>query len=101
MGIVVPSAQFRSLYTFAKPAWPYTWLTIVAPAGEAATLDGTVVDPATFAVIPGTPFSVARISLNAMVAMHRLSASVPIGAYVYGSGEGTSYLFPAGMGLAR
>ncbi len=100
MGMVLPSSQFRTQYTFAAPAgYSQTWVTIVAPAGEAVTLDGGAVDPTSFTTVTGTGYAVARLSLGAPSMVHQASAAAPIGVYSYGYALYTSYLFPAGMGL--
>jgi len=105
MGMVVPSSQFLPEYVFvAATREAENWITIVAPAGEAVTVDGVAVPPASFTTITGTSRAVARVSLSAtpglLATVHRVSAAAPIGVYTYGySPANESYLSPAGMGL--
>jgi hypothetical protein len=106
LGTVVPSTQFLRDYTFPTP-WDSTpvdmntWVTIVAPTGAVVTLDEVAVSPASFTAVSGTPYAIARVTVNARSALaHRISATAPVGVYVYAYGGTVSHLFPAGMGLA-
>lgn len=108
MGIVVPTAQFRTEYLFvASQVNLFNWVTIVAPTGAVVRVNGTLVNAADFTAIPGTPWVVAHVLLS-LIDLHRVSASAPVGVYVFGYtyllGEpaaGASYMFPAGMDLRR
>jgi IgGFc binding protein len=102
MCMVVPSAQFRTQHAFAAPGtFTQNWVTIVAPTGAAVSLDGVVLNQNIFTTIAGTPWAVASVVLSGLTNLHRVSASVPIGAYVYGYDQAASYMFPAGMALTH
>jgi hypothetical protein len=99
MGIVVPFAQFQTQEVVVAPqSYITNRITIVAPAGTPVTLDGAPIAPASFTAVSGSAYAVARLAVSP--GEHRVAAAVPIGVYAYGYAQYTSYLFPAGMGLA-
>ena len=99
MTIAVPTAQYRSDYSFHAPTnYEANFVNITAPVGAAITLDGQPV--AGFAPIGATGFAVARVQLsNAGDGNHSLTGDQPFGVQVYGYGQYTSYWYPGGLDL--
>ena len=99
MTISVPTAQYRSDYSFHAPTnYESNFVNITAPVGANITLDGQPV--ANFTAIGGTGFAVARVQLsNAGDGNHSLGGDQPFGVQVYGYGQYTSYWYPGGLDL--
>lgn len=106
MMLIPPAAQFLSSYIFTTPTSANItahFVNVVANTTDVqrgtVLLDGASVPVASFTAIAGTDFSAARLSITR--GDHRLSASQPLGIYVYGFGSFDSYGYPGGLGLQR
>ena len=94
----VPVTQFLDDYLFLVPdKYAVNYITVVAPAGTAVNLDGTVLLPSGFTTISGTNWTVARLPIG--TGTHTLKSSQKVGVYVYGYDDDVSYGYPAGAGL--
>ncbi|MEM7157030.1 MAG: IgGFc-binding protein [Myxococcota bacterium] len=99
VSFVVPTAQFRSRYTFLVP-FTYAWdmLTVVAPTGQwgSIDLDGAPLPPSTPLGFGG--LSYARFLLDD--GPHVIeSAEAAFGVEVYGYDCRISYAYPGGLSL--
>ena len=61
-------------------------------------LDGVIVPPSSFVAIGATGFSGAQLTVTA--GSHRVTASLPFGATIYGYAIFDSYGYPGGMSVA-
>jgi hypothetical protein len=96
MGLLVPDAQWRNQYVFLAPdTYTDAYVDVIAATGARVELDGQVVGTLRDAM--GTGVTTATIHIRPGV--HRLSASLPVGAHVYGYASYTSYLAPGGLDL--
>ncbi len=100
MMLVAPSEQLRKDYIFlVAPNYDYDRLTIVSQAGNQITLDGTVMNSDTFTPIPGTIWY--RQYIETAEGAHTLTATKPVGLYVYGFSQYVSYAYTAGLDLLK
>jgi hypothetical protein len=96
MGLLVPDAQWRNQYVFLAPdTYSSAYVDVIAATGARVELDGQVIGTLRDAM--GTGVTTATIQIRPGV--HRISASLPVGAHVYGFGSYTSYLAPGGLDL--
>jgi hypothetical protein len=96
LGLVVPAERFLTAYPLAVPGgYASTYLSVVAPAATAVTLDGT---PVSLSVTVGGGFVGGRISVTP--GYHRVDCPSRCGVEVHGLGSGLSTVFPGGMRLA-
>jgi len=99
MMFLAPSDQFRTNYTFlVAPNYDYDRITVVAPVETSIMLDETPLNPANAVQIPGTAWY--RYHIDTTDGAHILSASKPVGLYVYGFSQYVSYAYTAGLDLA-
>jgi hypothetical protein len=95
MGLLVPDAQWRNQYVFLAPdTYSSTYVDVIAAVGARVELDGQVL---ILREAMGTGVTTATLPIDPGV--HRIRASLPVGAHVYGFGSYTSYLVPAGLDL--
>lgn len=106
MMLITPAIQFLNSYVFTTPIGTNItrhFVNVVAKTSDAQTgavlLDGVAVPPSSFTAISGSGYSATRLPISA--GDHRLSASQPMGIYVYGFGQADSYGYPGGLGLQR
>jgi len=100
LGSGIPLAQWRTEYDFLVPeTYTSNFLNVVAPDGTEIYLDGFLVEE--FDRIDGTPYSVARIAVEA--GAHRVESvdDAGFGITSYGYAAYTSYLHPGGMNFLR
>jgi len=96
---VIPTTLFQPSY--AVPTGPadleVNFLNIIAPAAAVGTvqLDGVAVPPASFTPIESSGYSGAQIAVA--VGEHRVTASAPIGVWMYGFDASEGYGYPAGV----
>ncbi len=104
LSLGVPREQFRTQYTFLAPSnYDINYANLIAPTGAQVTLDGQPVS-APFTPIGATGLGVARVRLAGDSATpgsgrHDVTSSMPVGVIVYGYGQYTSYMYPAGLNL--
>ncbi|MFO0749593.1 MAG: IgGFc-binding protein [Myxococcota bacterium] len=95
MWLVSPAEQFRDRYVFLVPSgYVHDYVNLVAKPGTEVQLDGRPLAP-TWRDVGG--FRVATVEVDAGV--HRLVATQPVGASVYGFDDDVSYGYAAGMNL--
>ncbi|MCS6999820.1 MAG: IgGFc-binding protein [Candidatus Kapabacteria bacterium] len=116
--IIPPTEQFQSSYRFICPrlyedsvlssrrtvkteVYKYHYVAIVAPDTALATinLDGRMVPASSFRPIPKSRYFYTWVRIDAGV--HTISASAPIGIYVFGYGYADSYGYVGGMSYRR
>ncbi|MCH9826715.1 MAG: hypothetical protein K0U79_03100 [Gammaproteobacteria bacterium] len=101
MMLVPPFEQFLDRYTFATPpqGFPVNFVNIVARTEEVGRLrlDGNLIDPDEFNVIPGEAYSYAQLEIEA--GGHDLREGVA-GIFVYGFSVDESYGYPGGYSLS-
>ena len=110
MMIIPPFEQFLTNYRFisaqavqlngdGRPSkvYNYQYVNVVAPqnAINSIVLDGTLIPSTSFSRISKTNFYYA--TLNISDGVHSISATEPIGIYVYGYGPANSYGYIGGM----
>lgn len=99
LSLAVPSAQFRTSYTFLAPAsYSFSFVNIVLPMGETVTLDGQPVTSPAPTPIGSSGFGVIRKAIAGTP--HTMTGSKPFGIVVYGYGSYTSYMYPGGLNLS-
>ncbi|MBE7451287.1 MAG: IgGFc-binding protein [Kofleriaceae bacterium] len=98
MSFAVPTEQYRYQYALLVPGqYNNNYLSIVAPAGGTATLDGSPVTG--FTSFGDGSFQVARVQVQA--GAHNLICSEGCGVEVYGWSDAVSYLFAGGLDLEQ
>jgi hypothetical protein len=98
----VPTAQYRSSYTFLAPTtYDLNYVNVTVATGTAVTLDGAPVPGASFKPIGGSAFSVATLVLSNAQSHSISSSGGTAGIIVYGYGQYTSYMYPGGLDLTR
>ncbi len=99
--IAIPSEQFRKDYTFVAPVtFDVGFVNVIAPAGVAVEVDGTILAGAAFTPIGESGKGVARFQLM-KTPYHHATAAEPFGIVVYGYGQYTSYMYPGGLDLLK
>jgi len=99
--ISIPVEQFRKDYTFVAPqSYDVSFVNVVAAAGTAVEVDGTVLTGAAFTPIGASGKAVARHKLSKSP-YHRATSNEPFGIVVYGYGQYTSYMYPGGLDLKK
>ncbi|RJO73959.1 MAG: hypothetical protein C4523_01525 [Myxococcales bacterium] len=98
MMLLAPNEQFRKDYIFlVPPNYVYDHITIVAPPDATVTLDGvTNYDSNTF---PAVTADFRRLRLALADGAHKITATKPVGLYVYGYSRYVSYAYTAGLDL--
>lgn len=100
--LIMPTSRFASSYVV--PTGPgdeqINYLNVVAPTTAIGTvkIDGVAVPPASFTAIGTSGYSGAQRAVS--LGEHRVTAAVPIGAWMYGFDGGEAYGYPAGALLA-
>jgi hypothetical protein len=99
MMLLTPAERFRSSYRFATPVSGFAshFVNIVTLTGATTGIfvNGVEVDPGAFRPVATSGFSGAQIPIRA--GTNTITATRPLGAYVYGFGSFDSYGYPAGM----
>ena len=94
----VPLEQYRSDYVFLAPdQYEFDYITVIAPEGTTVTLDDEPLADDAFA--PFGSGSYVRAKLPVADGVHHLTATEPVGLFVYGYDEYVSYGYPAGLDL--
>jgi len=98
MMLIAPDEQLRTDYIFlVPPNYDYNRLTIVADADTDIVVNNTTYSSNSFTVIPGT--SKYRHWIDITAGAHTLTASKPVGLYVYGFSRYVSFAYTAGLDL--
>ena len=102
MALVIPSAQYRTDYTFLAPlTYAQSYVNIIAPSTASVMLDGVALDDAAltggWSAIGSTGMRVGRVAIEGGV--HTVTSGSPVGILVYGFGRYTSYMLPGGLDL--
>jgi hypothetical protein len=98
MMLIAPNEQLRKDYIFlVAPNYDYDRLTIVAQADTEITLDAAAMNSNTFTQISGTTWY--RQYIETTDGAHTLTATKPVGLYVYGFSTYVSYAYTAGLDL--
>ncbi len=79
------------------PNYDYDRITVVAEADTEITFDGGALNSNSFTPIPGTTWY--RHYLDTDDGAHTITASKPIGLYVYGFSQYVSYAYTGGLDL--
>lgn len=96
LSLAIPTAQFRSDYSFLAPStYTESFVNVTAPMGASVMLDGRAVTG--FTPVGATGFGVARVSVRG--GAHTMTGDQPFGIVVYGFGNYTSYMYPGGLDL--
>jgi hypothetical protein len=101
---VVPSAQFRTDYSFvASPYYDLNFVAVIAPTGASVSLDQQPIAPDQFFTAVGASgMSVARsLPLLQNNRVHVIHADKPVGILVYGYNSYSSYTYAGGLDLKR
>ncbi len=102
MMLIPPVEQYLAAYTVSTPATGFAgnYINVVVrtPSLGTVRLDGAVVPAATFTPIGASGFSGAKLTVS--LGTHRVTASTPFGATVYGFDNFDSYGYPGGMSVA-
>jgi len=94
----VPREQYRSDYVFLAPnQYEFDYLTVIAPIAGTVTLDTVLLEESVFKAFGDGSFKVAKLPIADGV--HHLTASAPVGLFVYGYDSYVSYGYPAGLDL--
>jgi len=100
ISIAIPTAQFRTSYTFvASSTYDSNFVNVIATGTAQVFLDGEPLASTEFAAL-GSSSPVARRQLSA-TGVHRMTSPRPFGIVVYGYGKDTSYMYPGGLDLRR
>lgn len=96
--LAVPLERMREDYVVLTPEnYTRDFLTIIRPAGEAITLDGSGVDSGIFVAVGSGEFEVGTVEVSAGV--HSLEAAVPFAVNAYGYDQAVSYGYPGGLNV--
>jgi hypothetical protein len=97
LSLAVPSAQFRTSYSFLAPeSYSYNFVNVITEKGATPSLDGAPIG-GTPSPIGSTGFQVTRLPVKG--GAHSISGDKPFGIVVYGYGAYTSYMYPGGLDL--
>jgi uncharacterized repeat protein (TIGR01451 family) len=100
--LILPTNRFVSSYTV--PTGPGdivgNFLNLIVPTAAIGSVevDGAAVAPASFTPIEASGYSGAQLPVS--LGEHRITASAPIGAWMYGFDSSEGYGYPAGALLA-
>ncbi len=98
MMLIAPDEQLRSDYIFlVPPNYDHNRITIVADADTSVVLNETSYHSSSFVNIPGTDKYKLWVDMTA--GAHTLTATKPVGLYVYGFSRYVSYAYTAGLDL--
>ncbi|MFA5625816.1 MAG: IgGFc-binding protein [Bradymonadales bacterium] len=96
--LLAPIEQYRRVYSFLVPSkYKNNYITIVAPRDASIVLDGETLDREKFKDFGKGEYIYAWLELEE--GRHGLSASEPVGLYVYGFDRAVAYGYPAGLDL--
>ena len=96
----VATTQYLTDYVFLVPQqYKQNFITVIAAQGTSAELDKKAMNGGSFMQIAGTTWMVGRLPITPGV--HRLTATKPVGLFVYGYDSDVSYGYPGGAGLAQ
>jgi len=96
----VATSQYLDDYVFLVPnKYKQNYITVIASQGTSAQLDKKNLTGGNFMQIAGTKWMVGRQAISPGV--HRLTATKPVGLFVYGYDSDVSYGYPGGAGLAQ
>jgi hypothetical protein len=101
MAVAVPVEQYRTQYSFHAPtSYERNHVNVVAPAGAAVHLDGSLEPLTGFEPIGDTGYGLLRVQLDGTGnGTHTLISTEPFGITVYGYGQYTSYWYAGGLDL--
>jgi IgGFc binding protein len=93
--------QYREKYVFLAPTdYEVNFVDVVAPLGDAVTIDTVPVPANLFTAIGSSSFGIAHLQLTSGNAgAHVIEGSKPFGIQVMGYGAYTSYMYPGGLNL--
>lgn len=97
---VFPAAdQYRKEYAIMTPdKYVQDWVTIIRPAGQTVTVDGSAVLDVFTPLGSGTvEFGYVKMTPG----VHQLASDQPFGVMVYGFDNAVSYSYPGGMNLTK
>ncbi|PJB40833.1 MAG: hypothetical protein CO108_14250, partial [Deltaproteobacteria bacterium CG_4_9_14_3_um_filter_63_12] len=77
--------------------YEFDYLTVIAPIAGTVTLDTVLLEESVFKAFGDGSFKVAKLPIADGV--HHLTASAPVGLFVYGYDSYVSYGYPAGLDL--
>ena len=96
MSLAIPAEQYRKEYSFLIPdSYIENYLVITATLGAEITLDGQKIN--NFSPIGES--RVGKLNIEVSAGIHRIEGFFPFGVSVYGFGNYTSYMYPAGLDL--
>jgi hypothetical protein len=99
VAFVPPVDQYLTEYSVFVPAgYPDTFVGLTAPATVQVLIDGMAVAANEFQPLGFGDVAVARHRITP--GYHRIKASQPFGAMMYGYAQFVSFLYPAGLALA-
>jgi hypothetical protein len=97
LSLAVPSAQFRTSYSFLAPeSYTYNFVNVITEVGAVPVLDGQPIG-GTPSPIGSTMFQVTRLPVAG--GPHSITGEKAFGIVVYGYGDYTSYMYPGGLDL--
>lgn len=100
--LILPTSRFASSYIV--PTGPGdtvgNFLNLIVPTAaiDSVEVDGSAVPPASFTPIETSGYSGAQLPVS--LGEHRITASAPLGAWMYGFDNSEGYGYPAGALLA-
>jgi len=98
MMLIAPDEQLRTDYIFlVPPNYTNNRITIVADKDTEVVFNETTYNSNNFVSIPGT--DKLRLWVDVSAGAHTLTASKPVGLYVYGFSSYVSYAYTAGLDL--
>ncbi len=99
--LAVPERQFRTEYVFLAPnAYAFDFVSIAYRTGTSARLDNRLIEDisnAKRALIPGTPWTAARVPISD--GSHTLRCDADCSVIVHGYDQFVSYGYPGGLNL--
>ena len=94
MSLAIPNEQYRNEYTFLAPqTYSTSYVNVTATMGSSVFFNGRLLGE--LSPIGDTGAGVMRLEVGSGV--HRLESTSPFGVVVYGFGNYTSYMYPAGL----
>ncbi len=107
MGILVPTEQFRTSYSFTVPSSiTNNFVNIVKPVAQAGLnaptiyFDGVAINESNFSTAIGSSYhGVYKRNISSTPYTHTITSSQPFGIMVYGHASYTSYIYPGGLDL--
>lgn len=96
MSLAIPNEQFRSEYTFLAPTtYSTSYINVTATLGSSIFLNGRLLGE----LAPIGDSGAGVLTLEVGSGVHNLQSTSTFGVVVYGFGNYTSYMYPAGLDL--